>query len=66
LNAAHGGPDGEFTEALSDNYQKLFLKGRHSPNRWLTAQIERVVEEGALLGSLDGPGAPTPDPFRYS
>ena len=51
LSAAHSGPDGEFTEALSDNYQKLYLKGRHTPNRWLTAQVEKI-EDGALIGSL--------------
>jgi threonylcarbamoyladenosine tRNA methylthiotransferase MtaB len=51
LNEAHSGPDGEFTEALSDNYQKLFLKGRHTPNRWLTAQVEKI-EGGAFVGSL--------------
>ncbi len=51
LNEAHSGPDGEFTEALSDNYQKLYLKGRHAPNRWLTAQIEKT-EDGAFVGSL--------------
>jgi threonylcarbamoyladenosine tRNA methylthiotransferase MtaB len=41
---------GEFTEALTDNYQKLYLRGRHEPNRWLTAQIEDV-EDGALRGN---------------
>jgi threonylcarbamoyladenosine tRNA methylthiotransferase MtaB len=51
LNAAHNGPAGEFTEALSDNYQKLYLKGRHTPNRWLTAQVEKI-EDGAFVGSL--------------
>ena len=38
-----------FTEALTDNYLKLRLKGRHAPNRWLTAQVEEV-EGGALAG----------------
>jgi threonylcarbamoyladenosine tRNA methylthiotransferase MtaB len=51
LNEAHSGPDGEFTEALSDNYQKLYLKGRHTPNRWLTAQMEKIENE-ALVGSI--------------
>jgi threonylcarbamoyladenosine tRNA methylthiotransferase MtaB len=39
----------EFTEALTDNYVKLHLKGRHEPNRWLRAQIDDVVD-GALVG----------------
>jgi threonylcarbamoyladenosine tRNA methylthiotransferase MtaB len=49
LNVTHHNPDGEFTEALTDNYQKLHLKGRHEPNRWLTAQVE-ATENGALVG----------------
>jgi hypothetical protein len=31
-----------FTEALTDNYQKLHLKGRHAPNQWLTAHIKGI------------------------
>jgi threonylcarbamoyladenosine tRNA methylthiotransferase MtaB len=38
-----------FTEALTDNYQKLFMKGRHTSNRWITAHIEKV-KDGALVG----------------
>jgi threonylcarbamoyladenosine tRNA methylthiotransferase MtaB len=41
----------EFTEALTDNYQKLYLKGRHAPNHWITAKIEQV-KDGALLGTV--------------
>jgi threonylcarbamoyladenosine tRNA methylthiotransferase MtaB len=43
--------DREFTEALTDNYQKLYIRGRHAPNRWVTAQIEEV-EDGTLVGNL--------------
>ena len=39
------------TEALTDNYLKLHLKGRHEPNRWLRARIQNVVD-GALVGAL--------------
>jgi len=46
-------PDGDFTEALTDNYQKLFLKGRHEANRWISADIE-AVEDGAFVGSVKG------------
>jgi threonylcarbamoyladenosine tRNA methylthiotransferase MtaB len=38
-----------FTEALTDNYLKLRLKGRHAANRWIKARIERV-EDGYLVG----------------
>jgi MiaB/RimO family radical SAM methylthiotransferase len=48
----------DFTEALTDNYQKLYLKGRHTPNRWISVQVERV-EEGALVGSLAQPAEPS-------
>jgi threonylcarbamoyladenosine tRNA methylthiotransferase MtaB len=41
----------ESTEALTDNYLKLRLQGHHTPNRWITAQIDEV-RDGALLGSL--------------
>ena len=40
---------GDFTEALTDNYLKLRLRGRHEPNRWLRAEIGDVVD-GSLAG----------------
>jgi threonylcarbamoyladenosine tRNA methylthiotransferase MtaB len=40
-----------FTGALTDNYQKLFLKGRHLPNRWITVRVEGVEGE-ALTGAV--------------
>jgi threonylcarbamoyladenosine tRNA methylthiotransferase MtaB len=43
--------DGESSEALTDNYLKLHLKGRHAANHWLRARVEEV-KNGALLGSL--------------
>ena len=52
LNVAHARDDESFTEALTDNYQKLYLKGRHNPNRWITAQIEGV-SDSALVGRAD-------------
>jgi threonylcarbamoyladenosine tRNA methylthiotransferase MtaB len=39
-----------FTEALTDNYLKLHLQGKHQPNRWFTARVDRV-EDAALLGT---------------
>jgi threonylcarbamoyladenosine tRNA methylthiotransferase MtaB len=38
------------TEALTDNYLKLRLQGRHDPNRWLAVQVNNV-EDGMLVGS---------------
>ena len=41
--------DGTRTEALTDNYLKLGLRGKHEPNRWLKAVVEQV-EVDALVG----------------
>jgi threonylcarbamoyladenosine tRNA methylthiotransferase MtaB len=51
LNTVHNRTHGESTEALTDNYLKLQLTGRHEPNQWLKVRIENVVNE-ALLGSI--------------
>jgi threonylcarbamoyladenosine tRNA methylthiotransferase MtaB len=50
LNVVGNDGDGAFTEALTDNYLKLRLRGRHEPNRWLRAQIEDVMD-GSLAGT---------------
>jgi len=49
LNVIGRDSDGEFTEALTDNYLKLRLHGEHEPNRWQRAIVERAVA-GSLLG----------------
>jgi threonylcarbamoyladenosine tRNA methylthiotransferase MtaB len=38
-----------YTEALTDNYLKLRLAGRHEGNQWVRARVEEV-RGGALLG----------------
>ncbi len=43
--------DGEFTEALTDNYLKLLVRGEHNPNTLLRSRVE-AVESDTLLGSL--------------
>ena len=43
--------DGNSTEALTDNYLKLRLSGRHDANRWVKARVEQV-ETGALVGQV--------------
>ena len=43
--------DGEFTEALTDNYLKLRVLGEHKPNTLLRSRID-AVESDTLLGSL--------------
>jgi threonylcarbamoyladenosine tRNA methylthiotransferase MtaB len=49
LNAVGSDAGGEFTEALTDNYLKLRLRGRHDANQWMGARIGNVVD-GALAG----------------
>jgi threonylcarbamoyladenosine tRNA methylthiotransferase MtaB len=49
LNVVGRDAAGEFTEALTDNYLKLRLKGRHVANRWMRASITEVVR-GMLVG----------------
>ena len=39
---------GEFTEALTDNYLKLRLRGRHEANHWQTATVKDVLS-GSLI-----------------
>ena len=51
LNVAGKDSDGEYTEALTDNYLKLRLGGTHAANRWLTASVNDVVS-GSLVGGL--------------
>jgi threonylcarbamoyladenosine tRNA methylthiotransferase MtaB len=36
------------TEALSSNFLKISLAGRHAPNTWMKAEIEGVGDENLL------------------
>jgi threonylcarbamoyladenosine tRNA methylthiotransferase MtaB len=38
------------TEALTDNYQKLYLRGHHAPNHWIDARIDSI-NDGVFFGS---------------
>ena len=42
---------GEITEALTDNYLKLHLSGRHQSNRWVDVAVSSLEGE-ALVGAL--------------
>jgi threonylcarbamoyladenosine tRNA methylthiotransferase MtaB len=50
LNIVSEDQDGVSTEALTDNYLKLRLKGRHAPNQWRKAQIDSI-NNGQLVAS---------------
>lgn len=43
--------DGEYTEALTDNYLKLRLPGRHGSNQWVSAHVQDV-RGGVLFGNI--------------
>lgn len=49
LNVIGTDSDGEFTEALTDNYLKLHLRGRQDANTWLEARVDDVTR-GRLVG----------------
>ncbi len=51
LNVVGTDDAGEFTEALTDNYLKLRLRGKHTPNQWQTACVQDALE-GSLIGAL--------------
>ena len=51
LNVVTSDRAGEFTEALTENYLKLQLRGRHDANRWQTASVQSVLN-GSLVGAL--------------
>ncbi len=52
LNLVTERPDSSWTEALTDNYLKLRLKGRHEPNQWLHAKVLEAAD-GQLTGTHD-------------
>ncbi len=50
LNVTIESSDGPSTQALTENYLKLQVHGRHAPNQWLRAQVLGVAD-GQLLGA---------------
>jgi tRNA A37 methylthiotransferase MiaB len=51
LNVISETADGICTEALTDNYLKLRVKGTHQPNRWFKAHISSVGNDH-LVGNI--------------
>jgi threonylcarbamoyladenosine tRNA methylthiotransferase MtaB len=51
LNVVGTDAGGEFTEALTDNYLRLRLSGRHEANRWLAAHVAEVADGALVEGS---------------
>jgi threonylcarbamoyladenosine tRNA methylthiotransferase MtaB len=53
LGVVSEGPQGPWTQALTDNYLKLRLKGRHESNHWLDTRVDSVGEQ-ELIGEAEG------------
>ena len=45
--------DGEWTEALTENYLPLRLPGKSSANQWVRARVEAVLD-GGFVGEISG------------
>ena len=48
LNITHEDGGSHWTEALTDNYLKMRVRGKQDPNQWLRTEV-RAVEDGTLL-----------------
>jgi threonylcarbamoyladenosine tRNA methylthiotransferase MtaB len=53
LNITGHDENGQFTEALTDNFLKLRLHGHHRPNEWRFVNVNEV-RDGALAGKIEG------------
>jgi len=49
LNIAREDGNGHWTEALTDNYLKMRVRGKQEPNQWLRTRVH-AVEGGTLVG----------------
>ncbi len=56
LSAVSEDSHGPCTEALTDNYLKLKLRGGYEANHWMRARVE-AVEDGSLSGAATSPAA---------
>ncbi len=45
LNVNSALPEGVWTEALTDNYLRMRIAGRHEPNRWLITRVGATKDE---------------------
>ena len=44
-------PNSPYTEALTDNYLKIWLKGRYEANQWVSAHVGQI-SDGTLVAGL--------------
>lgn len=45
--------DGNRTECLTDNYQKLWLEGRHEANYWVDARVSRIERDALVARKVE-------------
>jgi threonylcarbamoyladenosine tRNA methylthiotransferase MtaB len=50
LNVTGEDANGAWTEALTDNYVKMRLRGAHDPNQWLSGRVD-AVEDSVLVAT---------------
>jgi len=56
LNVTGHDGDGEFTEALTDNYLKMRLRGHHEANTWMRLPVAGVVDGVLVSGEVSESG----------
>jgi threonylcarbamoyladenosine tRNA methylthiotransferase MtaB len=56
--------DDEFTEALSDNYLKVRISGRHEPNQWMNVNIADIGNDDLLAVARDHLGLERESPNK--
>jgi threonylcarbamoyladenosine tRNA methylthiotransferase MtaB len=47
--------DAKQTEALTDNFLKMQLEGKHDANQWVQARIKSISDDGLLGSAQLGP-----------
>ena len=52
LRRTNEGRDTAWTDALTDNFLKMKIAGKHASNQWLAANVEKI-ENGELLASVE-------------
>jgi len=64
LREESGTSSGDMTKALTDNYLKLMVEGRHEANQWISVRVAGVASD-ALVGRAAGgrPRRPSASPL---
>jgi len=52
LSGTSKGPEALWTEALTDNYLKMRVAGKHASNQWITATVDAVDGESFIAAQI--------------